>query len=67
VPHYTGPLLTRDSAGALRRAHDKGVADWQGSLDLGRSEETVGLDAEGFSFRAQHYPWPGKPEERTLD
>ncbi len=26
VPHYTGPLLTRDSADTLRRAHDKGVA-----------------------------------------
>ncbi|MBW8776893.1 MAG: SAM-dependent methyltransferase, partial [Stenotrophomonas sp.] len=31
MPHYTGPLLTRDSADTLRRAHDKGAAEWQGS------------------------------------
>jgi len=66
VPHYTGPLLTRDSADTLRRAHDKGAADWQGSLDLGRSEDSVALDADGFHFRGQRYPWPGKLKDRTL-
>lgn len=66
VPHYTGPLLTRDSADTLRRAHDKGAADWQGSLDLGRSEDSVVLDADGFHFRGQPYPWPGKLKDRTL-
>lgn len=66
VPHYTGPLLTRDSADTLRRAHDKGASDWQGSLDLGRSEDSVALDADGFHFRGQAYPWPGKLKDRTL-
>lgn len=66
VPHYTGPLLTRDSADTLRRAHDKGAGDWQGSLDLGRSQDSVALDADGFHFRGQAYPWPGKLKDRTL-
>ncbi|WP_277877485.1 MnmC family methyltransferase [Stenotrophomonas maltophilia] len=66
VPHYTGPLLTRDSADTLRRAHDKGAADWQGSLDLGRSQDTVALNTDGFHFRGQPYPWPGKLKDRTL-
>lgn len=66
MPHYTGPLLTRDSADTLRRARDKGAADWQGSLDLGRSQDSVALDADGFHFRGQPYPWPGKLKDRTL-
>ena len=60
------PLLTRDSADTLRRAHDKGAADWQGSLDLGRSQDSVALDADSFHFRGQPYPWPGKLKDRTL-
>ena len=66
MPHYSGPLLTRESATALQRAADAGAPSWTGSLDLGRSEETVGLSAEGFEFRGQAYPWPGKVKDRTL-
>jgi len=66
VAHYTGPLLTRDSATALQRAFDGGAGQWHGSLDLGRSEEDVDLAADGFRFRGQPYPWPGKLKERTL-
>lgn len=66
VPHYTGPLLTRESATALQRAADAGGSPWHGSLDLGRSDEDVVLSAQGFSFRGQHYPWPGKLKDRTL-
>jgi uncharacterized protein len=66
VPHYTGPLLTRDSANTLRRAHDKRADEWQGSLDLGRSEDSVALDGDGFHFRGQAYPWPDKLKDRTL-
>ncbi|MBJ7518013.1 MAG: SAM-dependent methyltransferase, partial [Stenotrophomonas sp.] len=47
MPHYSGPLLTRESATALQRAADAGAPSWTGSLDLGRSEETVGVSAEG--------------------
>lgn len=66
VAHYTGPLLTRDSATALQRAFDGGAGQWHGSLDLGRSEEDVDLAADGFRFRGQPYPWPGKLKDRTL-
>ena len=66
MPHYSGPLLTRESAIALQRAADAGAPSWAGSLDLGRSEEDVGLSAEGFIFRGQSYPWPGKVKDRTL-
>ena len=66
MTHYAGPLLTRDSASALQRAAEGGAAHWQGSLDLGRSEADVALDAQGFAFAGQHYPWPGKLKDRTL-
>lgn len=66
VPHYTGPLLTRDSAIALQRAFDGGASQWQGSLDLLRSQDDVALSATGFGFRGQPYPWPGKLKDRTL-
>jgi predicted methyltransferase len=58
--------LTRESATALQRAAVAGAPSWTGSLDLGRSEETVGVSAEGFEFRGQAYPWPGKVKDRTL-
>ena len=66
MPHYSGPLLTRETATALQRAANAGAPSWAGSLDLGRSEEDVGLSAEGFIFRGQSYPWPGKVKDRTL-
>lgn len=66
MPHYSGPLLTRETATALQRAADAGAPNWAGSLDLGRSEKDVGLSADGFIFRGQSYPWPGKVKDRTL-
>lgn len=66
MPHYTGPLLTRDSAALLQRAADAGATVWHGSLDLGRSEEDVALAERGFTFRGHVYAWPGKLKDRTL-
>lgn len=66
VPHYTGPLVTRDSATALRRALEGGDDAWRGSLDLGRSEDDVGLSPHGFRFRGQSYPWPARTRDRTV-
>ncbi|ROQ39068.1 hypothetical protein EDF77_2891 [Stenotrophomonas maltophilia] len=66
MPHYSGPLLTRESVTALQRAAAAGVSSWTGSLDLGRSEEAVDLSTDGFVFRGQSYPWPGKVKDRTL-
>ncbi|WP_334132516.1 SAM-dependent methyltransferase [Silanimonas lenta] len=62
-----GPLLTRESAAALHAARRRGETGWQGSLDLGRSEETVVLRPEGFLWRGEPRPWPEGPlKERTL-
>ena len=66
MPHYTGPLLTRESGDALRRAQAAGNSTWTGSLDLGRSDATVAVDETGFSVGGAHYPWPDKLKDRTL-
>lgn len=66
VPHYPGPLLTRQTLESLQRALAAGEADWQGSLDLGRQQERVALHPDGFSFRGRRYPWPQKLKDRTL-
>ena len=60
------PLLTRESAEALRAAFERDEATWQGSLDLGRSVDAVALQAEGFSWRGQCWPWPA-PDTRLKD
>lgn len=66
VPHYTGPLLTRDTLAALQRAHVAGAASWSGSLDLGRSDTDVALDDGHFIHRGTRYPLPDKLKDRTL-
>ncbi|MDV3469754.1 MnmC family methyltransferase [Stenotrophomonas sp. C3(2023)] len=66
MPHYIGPLLTRESGDALRRTQAAGNSTWTGSLDLGRSEATVAVDETGFSVGGAHYPWPDKLKDRTL-
>ena len=66
MPHYTGPLLTRASAGALLTARDAGAAEWRGSLDLGRSTGIASLQADRWQWRGERYPWPAAPKERTI-
>jgi len=66
VPHYTGPLLTRETLAVLQRAVAAGQAEWTGSLDLGRSEDTVSLGSTGFIFRGTHHAFPPKLKDRTL-
>lgn len=66
MPHYTGPLLTRETFLALQRAAANGNGSWQGSLDLGRNQATVPVDANGFAYNGVHYPWPAKLKDRTL-
>ena len=60
------PLLTQSLGAALLAARDAGSTRWQGSFDLGRSVEDVGLQADNWQWRAQHLPYPGKLKERTL-
>ena len=66
MSHYAGPLLTRDTAAALRAAHDRGEGDWDGSLDLGRSTGRARLDEEAWHWRGLAYPYPGTLKERTV-
>ena len=61
------PLLTRAIAEALLHARDTGARTWRGSLDLGRSEDEVQLEADGWQWRGRRYPYPaGKLKDRTL-
>jgi len=60
------PLLTRDAIVALRGAHARGDAAWRGSLDAGRTESDVGLDAEGFHWGGVRWPWPA-PDDAFKD
>jgi uncharacterized protein len=66
MPHAPSPLLTRPLAEALRTARDAGAGTWAGSLDLGRSSDTVHLDTETWAWRGQHYPYPAKLKDRTI-
>ncbi len=66
MPHVTGPLLTRDTADAMRAAQRAGADDWTGSLDLGRNVDTVTFEGDHWSWRGRAYPWPGPLKDRTL-
>lgn len=64
MSHYAGPLLTRDTLAAMLAARRDGT--WTGSLDLGRSQETVALDEAGWCRRGHRFPWPDKLKDRTI-
>ncbi|VXC13637.1 conserved hypothetical protein [Luteimonas sp. 9C] len=66
MPHATGPLLTRDTAEALLAARRAGLAEWTGSLDLGRGVDTVRLADAHWSWRGHAYPWPDTLKDRTV-
>ena len=60
------PLLTLDTANALRHAQQSGASTWDGSLDLGRSQGQATLEAEHWYWDGQAYPWPDKLKDRTI-
>ena len=66
MPHYAGPWLTRPDADALLAARARGVADWTGSLDLGRSQGQALLEADAWSWRGGRYPYPVGLKDRTI-
>ncbi|PZU25719.1 MAG: SAM-dependent methyltransferase [Stenotrophomonas sp.] len=66
MPHYTGPLLTRPLLEQLQSALKKGSSELSASLDLGRNQEAVGLNADSWQYKGQHYPWPAKLKDRTI-
>ncbi len=65
MAHYTGPLLTEETAQSLAAARKAGATEWGGSLDLGRSEHTATLGEERWSWLGHDYPYPGKVRPRT--
>ena len=66
MSHYAGPLLTRATAAALLAARDAGESAWTGTLDLGKSDATALLHADGWEWRGQRYPYPPQLKERTV-
>jgi predicted methyltransferase len=66
VPHYSGPLLLRPIAEALLAARNAGASAWNGSLDLGISNDNATLDPDAWQWRGQPYPYPHKLKDRTI-
>jgi predicted methyltransferase len=66
MPHYSGPLLTRELTAALLTARDAGASTWTGSLDLGRSSGEALLEADTWQWCGERYPYPEKLKDRTL-
>jgi predicted methyltransferase len=66
MPHYSGPLLTRAVADALLASRAAGTARVIDSFDLGRSRSEATLDADGWQWHGQRYPWPEGVKERTI-
>ena len=66
MSRYHGPLLTRPLADDLLAARDAGATTWGGSLDLGRSHDTVTLLPDGWRWRDAWHPYPGKLKDRTI-
>ena len=66
MSRYSGPLLTRDVADALRAARDAGEAVFRGSFDLGRSDTDATLDTAGWTWGGRVHPWPGTLKDRTI-
>lgn len=66
MPHYSGPLLTSDTATALLAARDAGETTWTGSLDLGRGTGVATLAADVWHWHDKSYPYPEGLKDRTI-
>lgn len=62
----TIPLLTTSTHDTLLAAARAGAADVTVSLDLGRSQSTVRVTANGWSLQGQVYPFIENCRERTI-
>ena len=60
-----GPLLTADTH-ALMMRHRAGAAQCECSLDLGLTQQRVGLLPQGFTWNDSHYAWPAALKDRTI-
>lgn len=61
-----GPLLTQPVHDTLRAAQRTGAATAQCSLDLDRTQTTVGLGVAGWTWQDHAYPWLDSCRERTI-
>jgi len=61
-----GPLLTRQMQDALRAAERAGLPAISCTLDLGRTQTQVVLDAAGWAWQGRHYPWLEVCRDRTI-
>ncbi|MCL7715324.1 class I SAM-dependent methyltransferase [Stenotrophomonas mori] len=66
MPPYSGPLIGRPLLDAMHQAHAAGGTAFTASFDLGRSQDTAQLAADGWQWRGQRYPWPQRLKDRTL-
>jgi hypothetical protein len=66
MPHYAGPLFTRDVSRALLAARDADAPAWSGSLDLGCSTCEVQLSSDTWQWRGIDYPYPDRLKDRTV-
>jgi predicted methyltransferase len=66
MSRYDGPLLTRDVALALHATRAAGASTLSASFDLGRNVSSASLDADGWTWNSQRYPWPEELKERTV-
>jgi predicted methyltransferase len=53
-------------AESLRTTRDAGGSTWNGSLDLGVSQQLVALHADTWQWRDAHYPYPDRLKDRTI-
>ncbi len=61
-----GPLLTQAVNDTLRAALRTGVPAVECSLDLGRTTIRVEVDADGWTWRGQRFPFLGTCKDRTI-
>ena len=61
-----GPLLTQKIHEILRAAAHAGVCTVECSLDLDRSVTTVEVDANGWRWQGQHFPFLNICKDRTI-
>src|SRR5882672_6513354 len=62
----TGPLLTQKVHEALRAAARAGAPTVECSLDLDRSRTTVEVDAAGWTWQGERFPWLEACKDRTI-
>ena len=62
----TTPLLTLKVHEQLRAAANAGHGTVECSLDLDRSTETIEMDATGWIWRGQHFPFLASCKDRTI-